>query len=222
VTLFDTVRDCGRRRREIAPGAVHLPDWLAPAQQRQLVDAFQSWTRGPVPLNAPRLPGGRRMSVEIVCLGWHWRPYRYTREAGDVNGARVLELPGWLAGLGRDAVAAAYERAPADYQPDTALVNYYADGAHMGMHQDKDERANHPVVSFSIGDRCRFRFGNTVNRGKPYTDVDLASGDAFVFGGPSRFAYHGVPKVHAGTAPDGCGLPSGRVNITLRVTGLSG
>jgi alkylated DNA repair protein (DNA oxidative demethylase) len=88
------------------------------------------------------------------------------------------------------------------------------------MHQDKDERSPAPVVSLSIGDSCTFRFGNTRNRGQPYEDVLLASGDLFVFGGPSRLAYHGVTKIHPGTAPAGCGLREGRINITMRVTGL--
>jgi alkylated DNA repair protein (DNA oxidative demethylase) len=77
-------------------------------------------------------------------------------------------------------------------------------------------------VSISIGDTCKFRFGNTENRGKPYTDVELASGDVFVFGGPARFAYHGVPTVYPGTADPACGLSHGRVNITMRVTGMTG
>jgi len=51
--------------------------------------------------------------------------------------------------------------------------------------------------------------------------VLLASGDLFVFGGPARFAYHGVTKVLSGTARAGCGLSEGRVNITMRVTGLT-
>ncbi|HEY2176152.1 MAG TPA: alpha-ketoglutarate-dependent dioxygenase AlkB, partial [Mycobacteriales bacterium] len=68
---------------------------------------------------------------------------------------------------------------------------------------------------------CRFRFGNTTNRSKPYTDVELASGDLFVFGGPSRMAFHGVPKVYPGTADPESGLPTGRLNLTLRVTGLT-
>jgi alkylated DNA repair protein (DNA oxidative demethylase) len=92
----------------------------------------------------------------------------------------------------------------------------------MGMHQDKDERSDAPVVSLSIGDTCVFRFGNTVSRGRPYTDVELASGDLFVFGGPSRFAYHGVPKVFPGTGDPRTGMAAGRLNITLRVTGLAG
>jgi alkylated DNA repair protein (DNA oxidative demethylase) len=69
-----------------------------------------------------------------------------------------------------------------------------------------------PVVSLSLGDSCVFRFGNAANRGRPWTDVPLESGDLFVFGGPSRLAYHGVPKT----------LPGGRLNITLRESGLTG
>ena len=91
----------------------------------------------------------------------------------------------------------------------------------MGMHQDKDERSGAPVVSLSIGDTCVFRFGNTESRGRPYTDVELGSGDLFVFGGASRFAYHGVPKVYPGTADPALGL-TGRLNLTLRETGLPG
>ena len=76
------------------------------------------------------------------------------------------------------------------------------------------------MVSLSIGDSCVFRFGNTENARQPYTDVVLSSGDLFVFGGPSRLAYHGVPKVLPGTAAPATGMKSGRLNITLRETGL--
>lgn len=211
-----------RERRVITPGAVHLPNWLDPSQQRRLVGAFRSWASGPVPIRAASLPGGHRMSVQTVCLGWHWQPYRYTRTAGDVNGQRVLDLPDWVAGLGRAVLDDAYGPHAGDsYRPDTALVNYYDDQARLGMHQDKDEVTDEPVVSLSVGDTCRFRFGNTENRGKPYTDVDLASGDAFVFGKQARFAYHSVPKIYPDTADPDCGLPHGRINITMRVTGLT-
>lgn len=217
--------------RLIAPGAVHVPGWLNPVQQRWIIDRYVEWTHGPVPLRAATLPGGHQMSVRTVCLGWHWQPYRYTREATDVNGRPVLDFPEWMVRLGRKAVATAYAPEVVNdpslsdlahgYTPDAALVNFYDDAAAMGMHQDKDERSNAPVVSLSIGDTCLFRFGNTSTRTKPYTDVTLRSGDLFVFGGASRFAYHGIPKVHPGTAPAECGLSSGRINITMRVTGLS-
>ena len=208
---------------EIGPGAVHVPDWLTPAEQRELVTACRQWARPPAPMHAPRLPNGATMSVQMVCLGWHWAPYRYTRTADDVDGAPVTPFPSWLGELGRRAVRDAFgdPALAAGYAPDVALVNLYADGARMGMHQDRDERSDDPVVSLSLGDACTFRFGNTVNRGRPYTDVELASGDLFVFGGPARFAFHGVPKVHPGSAPAGIGLTGGRLNITMRVTGLT-
>jgi DNA oxidative demethylase len=209
--------------REIAPGAVHVPGWLSLEQQQWIVARFEEWTQGPVPLRAAVLPGGHPMSVRTVCLGWHWQPYRYTREAVDVNGRRVLDFPDWMVRLGRKALFEAYGDAPeaASYTPDTALVNFYDEAAKMGMHQDKDEKSRAPVVSLSIGDSCVFRFGNTETRTKPYADVGLSSGDLFVFGGASRFAFHGVTKVLPGTAPEGCGLPKGRINITMRVTGMS-
>jgi alkylated DNA repair protein (DNA oxidative demethylase) len=209
-------------RAEIAPGAVHVPGWLALERQRELVAACREWARGPAPMRHTKLPSGGVMSVQTVCLGWHWLPYRYSRTADDVDGSPVAPFPDWLAELGRRAVADAYEDRGAGerYRPDAALINFYADGAKLGMHQDKEERSEQPVVSLSIGDDCVFRFGNTQTRGRPYTDVTLRSGDLFVFGGPSRFAYHGVPKTLPGTADPATGLESGRLNLTLRVTGL--
>jgi DNA oxidative demethylase len=216
VTLFE------RPRTELGPGAVHLPGWLDLSGQQRLVAAYREWSAGPVPVRAAVLPGGHPMSVRMVCLGWHWQPYRYSRTADDVNGARVLDFPDWLVDLGRSVLADAYdEQAAAGYRPDTALVNWYDPGARMGMHQDKDEVAADPVVSLSIGDSGVFRFGNTADRGKPYTDVVLASGDAVVFGRESRFAYHGVPRILPGTADPATGVPSGRINVTMRVTGLA-
>ncbi|WP_243789731.1 alpha-ketoglutarate-dependent dioxygenase AlkB [Saccharopolyspora gloriosae] len=208
--------------RTVAPGAVHVPGWLGVGRQRELVEACRGWARGPVPMRAAALPSGHRMSVRTVCLGWHWYPYAYSRTADDVDGAPVAPLPEWLGELGRAALAAAYDREDATgYRPDTALINFYDEHAKMGMHQDKDERSGEPVVSLSIGDTCTFRFGNPESRGRPYTDVELSSGDLFVFGGPSRLAYHGVPSVRPGTANPDTGLSTGRINITLRVTGLA-
>ncbi|MFI8007631.1 alpha-ketoglutarate-dependent dioxygenase AlkB family protein [Streptomyces sp. NPDC086010] len=208
---------------EVAPGAVHVPGWLTDAEQRDLVTACRAWATGPVPIRRTRLPRGGVMSVQTVCVGWHWRPYAYSRTADDVNGRRVADFPDWMVRLGRRALLEAYgDRAQADgYTPDTALINFYDGQARMGMHQDKDERSSAPVVSLSIGDSCVFRVGNTETRTRPYTDIELASGDLFVLGGPSRFAYHGVPKVIEGTGDPATGLRSGRLNITMRVTGLT-
>jgi alkylated DNA repair protein (DNA oxidative demethylase) len=204
---------------QVAPGAVHVPGWLEPERQAYLVEQFRAWAAGPVPPTAATVRG-HEMSVRTVCLGWHWQPYRYSRDASNVNGARVLPMPDWLVELGREALASVRWSDASAYEPDTALVNYYDDAAKMGMHQDKDEVSLAPVVSLSVGDSCRFRFGNTATRTRPYADLTLESGDLFVFGGPARLAYHGVTKILPGTAPAGCGLESGRINITLRETGL--
>ncbi|MGH9079796.1 MAG: alpha-ketoglutarate-dependent dioxygenase AlkB family protein [Acidimicrobiales bacterium] len=119
------------------------------------------------------------------------------------------------------ATAVPSRKSAGAYQPDVALVNWYGSGARMGMHVDREEPSPAPVVSLSLGDSCVFRFGSPAGRGRPWTDVLLESGDAFVFGGGSRRAYHGVPKVLPGTAPAGIGLDGGRFNITVRETGLT-
>ncbi|MFF9624471.1 alpha-ketoglutarate-dependent dioxygenase AlkB family protein [Streptomyces griseosporeus] len=209
-----------RERTVVAPGAVHVPDWLDPDAQRRLLDACRHWARPPAGLRTVRTPGGGTMTARQVCLGWHWYPYGYARTVVDGDGAPVKPFPAWLGELGRRAVADTLgpeEAEGAAY--DIALVNFYDGDARMGMHRDADERSTAPVVSLSLGDSCIFRFGNPETRTRPWTDVELRSGDLFVFGGPARLAHHGVPRVHPGTAPARLGL-RGRLNLTLRVSGF--
>lgn len=198
---------------------MHVPEWLDLTRQRELLEACREWSRPPGALRSAKLPSGGVMSVRSVCLGWHWYPYRYSRTVDDGDGREVAAFPEWLADWGQAAVSAAYD-AETDYRPDIALINYYDSSARMGMHQDRDERSDAPVVSLSLGTACVFRFGNTDNRGKPYTDVQLRSGDLFVFGGPSRYSYHGVPRTLPDSAEPGLGLSTGRLNVTLRVSGM--
>jgi DNA oxidative demethylase len=210
----------GRMRAEIAPGAVHVPAWLSEDEQRDLVAACREWAKPPAGIRHTVMPSGGVMSVRTVCLGWHWVPYKYLPTADD--GAPVKPFPDWLAELGRRAVADAYGdvEISASYRPDVALINFYDGQAKMGMHADKDERSPAPVVSLSLGASCVFRFGNAASRNRPWQDVQLESGDLFVFGGESRFAYHGVLKTLPGTDRPQTGLASGRLNITLRESGL--
>jgi DNA oxidative demethylase len=212
----------GRQREQVAPGAVHLPGWLSADRQRDLVAACRQWAKPPAGIRHTAMPSGGVMSVQTVCLGWHWVPYRYLPTADDTDGAPVKEFPDWLAGLGREAVADAYGDATlaASYQPDVALINFYDDRARMGMHVDRDERNDAPVVSLSLGASCVFRFGNANGRSRPWRDVVLESGDLFVFGGESRYAYHGVLATMPETSRPDIGLPAGRLNITLRESGL--
>jgi DNA oxidative demethylase len=208
---------------EIVPGAFWVPGWLDDDAQRELADAFHHWAEPPAGLRRPRMPNGAPFSTRAVCLGWHWYPYRYSRTCDDNDGAPVKEFPPLLQRLGAAACAdTGFE--PVAY--DAAIANLYEPGAKLGLHQDKIEgaeviRAGSPVVTISLGDTCVFRFGNTRRPSRPYQDVQLASGDLFVFGGPSRLAFHGVPKVYGGTAPPALGI-NGRVSVTLRQSGQPG
>ncbi|MFG2882623.1 alpha-ketoglutarate-dependent dioxygenase AlkB family protein [Streptomyces sp. NPDC048297] len=211
-----------REPSEVAPCAVHVPHWLDTERQRALLTACRDWARPPAGLRTVRTPGGGTMTARQVCLGRHWYPYGYALTVVDGDHAPVKPFPPWLDTLARAAVADALGPSSVPAEPyDIALINYYDGDARMGMHRDSDEKTDAPVVSLSLGDTCVFRFGNTETRTKPYTDVELRSGDLFVFGGESRFAFHGVPRVHPGTAPPELGL-AGRLNITLRVSGLPG
>jgi alkylated DNA repair protein (DNA oxidative demethylase) len=95
------------------------------------------------------------------------------------------------------------------------LVNFYDDGARMGLHQDRDEADfDMPVVSISLGDEALFRVGGPT-RGGPTKSIWLQSGDVAVLSGPARLAFHGIDRVKPGSSTL---LPKGgRINLTLRV-----
>ena len=98
--------------------------------------------------------------------------------------------------------------------PEACLINWYAPGARMGLHQDRDEQEfAAPVLSLSLGDTAVFRIGGVV-RSDPTRSIKLASGDALLLSGPSRLAYHGIDRL----IPDSSTLlkQPGRINLTLR------
>ncbi|QSB04181.1 alpha-ketoglutarate-dependent dioxygenase AlkB [Natronoglycomyces albus] len=209
-----------REKAEVAPGAVLVPGWLDVGQQVGLLATCRAWARPPAGMRTVRTPGGGTMSAKQVGLGWHWYPYRYARHVVDGDGSPVKPFPPWLNKLATQALEAAYGSAAPTETYDIGLINFYDRSARMGMHQDKEEASDAPVISMSLGDTCVFRFGNPHSRRRPYKDIKLRSGDLFVFGGPSRMAYHGVPKVYSGSAPAELEL-DGRVSITLRVSGFA-
>jgi alkylated DNA repair protein (DNA oxidative demethylase) len=220
--LLDEPRD--RAPRHLLPGVVHIADWLDRSEQAQLAEDFRAWALPPAGLRHPRVPTGHLMTVQSVCLGWHWYPYVYSRTADDTDGAPVKPLPDGLSKLARTAVADVYGAQSAEaraYAPDAAIVNLYPEGARLGLHQDGEEPSDAPVVTISLGDACTFRLAGVDRRVAPFTDVEMRSGDLLVFGRENRRTYHGVPKVAAGSAPVGLGLPPGRLSITVRETGFS-
>jgi alkylated DNA repair protein (DNA oxidative demethylase) len=203
---------------EIRPGTFHFRHFLSIDRQRALVDRCRALIDGPVPAYVPIVRGGGKMHVRMLCLGRHWnaQTYRYEPMRADFDGLEAPPLPTEFRELAR-AIA---RHAGMALEPDLCILNYYgaADGK-MGLHQDKDEgpeslAAGIPVVSVSVGDTARFLFGG-LRRRDPVESIALESGDAFVFGGPSRLRFHGVSRITPGTAPPELDL-SGRFNLTFR------
>ena len=101
----------GPVHREVLPDVVHIAGWLDHGEQRALVEQFRTWAESPAGLRHPRVPQGHLMSVQSVCLGWHWLPYAYSRTADDTDGAPVKPLPASLLDLGARAVSDAFDPA---------------------------------------------------------------------------------------------------------------
>lgn len=200
-----------RKPVEIAPGVSYWPEALNRPAQHGLVQRVFALAKE-APFYRPRMPkSGKPFSVEETnfgSLGWisDVAGYRYSPTHPE-TGTRWPAMPETLIEIWREV--AAY---PA--LPECCLVNLYKPGARMGLHQDRDEQAlDAPVLSVSLGDTALFRIGGATRRG-PTRSLRLESGDALVFGGPGRLAYHGIDRVFSGTSqlvPGG-----GRVNLTLR------
>jgi len=191
-------------------GATIWPRWLdGPAQSAMLQDL-----RG-VAIEAPfrqyETPGGRKMSVRMTAagaVGWQADRTGYAYASRHREGGEWPKIPASVLQVWR-AVS------DVDRDPDSCLVNFYGEGAKMGLHQDKDEAdLRWPVVSISLGDPGLFRMGGK-DRKDPTKSRWLASGDVAVLSGDARLAFHGIDRIRFGESsllPDG-----GRINVTLRV-----
>ena len=196
---------------ELAEGFRIHRAWLDERAQEDMLADLRAVIAA-APLVRPVTPWGKPMSVRMTSagrLGWviERGRYRYSGRHPE-TGAPWPPIPDSVLAVWR-----AVSEWPAD--PDCCLVNLYAEGARMGLHQDRDEgRFDAPVVSVSLGDPARFRIGGTTRKG-PTESTVLHSGDVAVMGGPARLAFHGIDRVFFG---EGALLPGGgRINLTLRV-----
>ena len=85
-------------------------------------------------------------------------------------------------------------------EPQAAILNFYSPGDTLSVHRDVSEQCDHGLISLSFGCEAIFVVGN--GDGSKTAVLRLRSGDALLMSSPSRFAWHGVPKVIAGTCPE--------------------
>ena len=198
----------------ICEGAVLLHGF-ASGEDVQLMEALAG-VLAQAPLRHMSTPGGHRMSAAMSnCGSYGWvtdrRGYRY--EAADPETGRPWPpMPKIIANLAHHAATAAGHM---HFEPDVCLINRYAPGAKMSLHQDRDERdLAAPIVSVSLGLPAIFLFGGPTRRERPHR-IPLESGDVVVWGGPARLYFHGVAPLPAGEHPL---TGRYRFNLTLRRT----
>jgi alkylated DNA repair protein (DNA oxidative demethylase) len=200
----------------IAPDVFLWRGKFSPIEQKNLLTEVQTRLEQ-APLYRPVMPGsGKAFSVEesnFGSLGWvsDKSGYRY-QPTHPVTGAPWPGIPRPLLDL--------WAEINSGPPPECCLVNFYAGGAKMGLHQDRDEKdSSAAVIGVSLGDDALFRIGGTLKdgtwgRGGKTVSVTLASGDVIAFGGAARLAYHGIDRIKPGTSrllPGG-----GRISLTLR------
>jgi alkylated DNA repair protein (DNA oxidative demethylase) len=193
-------------------GVRHLPDYFDRPAQEALVEGIRKVVQA-APLYVPVMPHtGKEMSVRMTncgSLGWvtdQERGYRY-QPTHPVTGEPWPPIPEALLDLWREVSGH-------PHPPEACLVNFYADTAKMGLHQDRDELAlDAPVLSISLGDDCLFRVGGPRRTDKTVS-LRLGSGDVVVLGGEGRLAFHGVDRIYPGTST--LLKKGGRINLTLR------
>ncbi|WP_425040915.1 alpha-ketoglutarate-dependent dioxygenase AlkB family protein [Primorskyibacter sp. S187A] len=183
---------------------------LGLAAQEALLEDVRAIARA-APMVQPTTPGGRKMSVRMTAAGaFGWvsdaSGYRYAERHPE--GHAWPPIPPALLALWN-----AY--CPSARAPECCLINFYGEGARMGLHQDCDEADfTQPVLSVSLGDDGMFRVGSVTKGGKTASHW-MQSGDIAVLGGEARLVHHGVDRIRFGSSrllPKG-----GRINVTMRV-----
>ena len=133
---------------------------FALAQADALVQGVQQ-VAAQAPWRHMLTPGGQAMSVAMTgCGPLSWvsdrRGYRYA-ERDPASGQPWPAMPAAFMRLAQDA---ARQAGFAPFLPDACLINRYAPGARMSLHQDRDERdLAAPIVSVSLGLPAVFLWG---------------------------------------------------------------
>jgi DNA oxidative demethylase len=196
----------------LGPGAVVLRGFVRGSEQKLLRAVAQLTAVSP--FRHLITPGGFEMSVAMTnCgdVGWvsDRTGYRYD-PIDPLSQQPWPQMPDAFRSLALEAASrGGYEA----FQPDACLINRYEPGTRLSLHRDYDEKdAAAPIVSVSLGVPAKFIWGG-LRRNDPVQRVVLESGDVVVWGGESRFVYHGIAALpesrHSLTGAQ-------RINLTFR------
>jgi alkylated DNA repair protein (DNA oxidative demethylase) len=210
-SLFDTDSFAPSDER-LEEGAVLLRGFAVPEAHR-LLEEVQRVSKA-ASFRYLITPGGYTMSVAMTnCGRVGWVSDRTGYRYDPVDPQTGIQWPAMPEAFFDIAVRAAAAAGFENYDPDACLINRYVAGAKLSLHQDRDENdAWAPIVSVSLGLPATFLWGGR-RRSDRVRRLQLESGDIVVWGGPSRFVYHGVASLREGEHPL---TGATRINLTFR------
>ncbi|KAL4625268.1 hypothetical protein ACB092_05G013400 [Castanea dentata] len=218
-------------------GMVLLKSYISFSDQVKIVKKCRDLGLGPGGFYQPGYRDGAKLRLKMMCLGKNWDPE--TGNYGDhcpVDEAKPPTIPAEFYQLVKKSIEDSHSLIQKNSKssnvesilpwmsPNICLVNFYSENGRLGLHQDRDESQESlakglPVVSFSIGDKADFLYGDQRDVDKA-EKVVLESGDVLIFGGKSRHIFHGVTAIHPNSAPksllEETKLRPGRLNLTFR------
>eukprot|EP00210_Caulerpa_lentillifera_P000562 g543.t1 len=214
---------------EMPDGIVLLKDWLSFEDQIRIVETVRNLGIGEGGFYTPGYGTEAKLKLKMMCLGLNWNPDNriYESSRSNFDGAKAPPVPEFIKELVQQCMNDATRlrgRPFSQIQPNVCLCNFYTKDSLLGLHQDREEGSESlkrqiPVVSFSIGATGEFVF-NTTRSMDTAKSILLESGDALIFGGPSRMIFHGIRKIFPESMSqelvDLCGMRNGRLNLTIR------
>lgn len=235
--LHMDVSQCGETSKFCAVGLVHPKHWrvyevktspgflVIPnpflsygAQSHWSKQALTSYTMDPYPCNLDtlmQLDKSRTMwetshqksddNTFINKLRWVHMGYHFDYNTVDYKLKTYHGFPEDLALL-TQTIAGVFSFP--DYVSETGIINYYPEGSTMGGHTDHYENElSQPLIGYTFGQSAIYLIGGQTRDVKPEA-IWVRSGDVMLMTGPSRTAFHAVPRImtqHIKTSPHNIG-----------------
>jgi len=183
---------------------------LEPSVQKLLVESVRQVLKQS-PLVRPISKGGMPMRVRVSAageLGWVGDgEYRY--DPVDSRGNAWPRMPGRWSQIANEMAGV--------HAWDSAIINWYDEGASLGWHQDKGEKdTSLPIVTISLGDAASWAIRRDGD--SPVSRARIGSGAVTLLSGESRGYFHTIERIVAEPLFSPLEV-RGRISITIRVAG---